>query len=508
MSTWLSSRRAPDRSDVAGTFHARRATRLPWWLTRAPMTRRDSEWHRPHPGVAALVAALAIALGMTRIGSKSLWFDETVSADFASRSFSALLPEIAGGDPNMSLYYVLLNLWRRLFGDSELALRSLSALAGAGAVVAIYALGTRLFSRRIGTFAAALLAVNEFMLQYAQTARGYTLLACLATMSCHLFVVELERPSVSARVAYVVVSAAAVYVHYFAALVLIAQLCTLLLLRRRYPLTLVRAAMAAAVIALCVPAIVFARAGGTSRIDWIPPLTLLSVPSVIVKMAGRSDALTVVFSVAVVWALQRVVREWRRERERPRDWSLLFVLLWLLVPFAIAVAVSFRRPLLQAQYLIVCLPALCLVTAAALSAIEPPKHGTWLVLLCCAVSLVRVVALYRGESIEDWRSAVRYVASEAQPHDQVAFFPPFSKAAFAYYANRSGVAMPRIAYVSAASPRRVWLVIRDFDQRGLEQRFSRLRAELGATRAESERARFNKIRIVLFERADSSLVAR
>src|SRR5215203_2624150 len=69
-------------------------------------------------GVGALLGAIAFTLGLVRIGSKSLWFDEAVSADFADRSFADLLPEITGRDPNMSLYYLLLNLWRRLFGDS------------------------------------------------------------------------------------------------------------------------------------------------------------------------------------------------------------------------------------------------------------------------------------------------------------------------------------------------------------------------------------------------------
>lgn len=463
----------------------------------------------PSAGVATLVGALAFILGLVRIGSKSFWFDEAVSADFADRSFRDLWPEITGRDPNMSLYYVLLNLWRRLFGDSEFALRSMSALAAAGAVVAIYVLGTRLFSRRTGTFAAVLLAVNAFMIEYAQTARGYTLVACLVTLSCYFFVTELARPSVGVRVAYVVVSAAAVYVHYFAALVLIAQLCALAFLERPHRMTAARIAMALAVIALCVPAVIFARAGGTGRIDWIPPLKLLSVPAVIARMAGGSETLTVVFCVAGVWAIWRIVGEWRLDGDRPRDWSLLFVLMWLLVPFVIVFGVSLRRPLFLAQYLIVCLPALCLMSAAALSAIDPRKHGTWVVSICCVLSLVRVRALVRDGSNEDWRAAERYVSSQLQLGDQLAFFPEFSRRGYAYYAKRNGLSLSGSVYHPSDSARRVWLFTRDFDNSGrLEQRLSRLRAELGVGRAGSERARFPRIRIELFERGESAAVAR
>jgi len=481
------------------------------------MNPRALDPSRPSVGVATLVGAFAFMLGMVRIGTKSVWFDEAVSADFADRSFPDLLPQITGGDPNMSLYYVLLNLWRRMFGDSEFALRSMSALAGAGAVVAVYVLGTRLFSRRTGTFAALLLAVSPFMIQYAQTARGYTLVAFLVTLSCHFFVCELARPSVGVRVAYVLVSVAAVYVHYFAALVLIAQLCALAMHGRRPRMTSARISMAVAVIVLCVPAVIFARAGGTSRIDWIPPLKLVSVPGVIVKMAGESDTLTALFCLAGVWAIWRIVSNWRLEGDRSGQWALRFVVLWVAVPFVIAFGVSLRRPLFLAQYLIVCLPALCLMSAAALSAIDPRKHGTWLVALCSVVSLVRVGVLYRAESNEDWRSAERYVSSQRRLGDEVAFFPEFSKKGFAYYAKRNGLPMSGSAYRRTElgsvyrptdSARRVWLIIRNSDTGRLERRLALQRAELGVVGAGSERARFPNIRIELFEPREPAAIAR
>ena len=462
----------------------------------------------PSAGVATLLGALTFLLGLVRIGSKSLWFDEAVSANFADRTFRDLLPEITGRDPNMSLYYVLLNLWRRTFGDSEFALRSMSALAAAGAVVAIYVLGTRLFSRRAGTFAAVLLAVNAFMFEYAQTARGYTLVACLVTLSCYLFVSELARPSAGVRVAYAVVSAAAVYVHYFAALVLIAQLCALPFLDRRPRLTTARIATALAVIALCIPAVIFARAGGTGRIDWIPPLKLLTVPDVVARLAGGSETVTVVFFVAGGWALWRILGEWRRGGDYPRDWSLLFVLMWLAVPFVIVLGVSLRRPLFLAPYLIICLPALCLLSAAALSAIDPRKHGTWVVAICCALSLFRVRALYRDRGNEDWRSAERYVASQLQPGDKLAFFPASSRMGYSYYAKRNSRPTSASVFRSGDSARRVWLIFRAADAGRLEQRLSLRRAELGAGRIGSERARFPNIRIELFQRGDSSAITR
>jgi len=77
---------------------------------------------------------LALLLNLVHLGTRSIVFDEATSANFARFGFIPLLHVIGGGDPNMGLYYALLNLWVRLFGQSEAAVRSLSAIFGALAV--------------------------------------------------------------------------------------------------------------------------------------------------------------------------------------------------------------------------------------------------------------------------------------------------------------------------------------------------------------------------------------
>lgn len=451
--------------------------------------------------VAAALAGLTFVLGLVRSGNKSLWFDEAVSAEFAGRTLRGLLPEITGGDPNMAFYYALLNLWRRLFGDGEVALRSLSALAAAGAVTALFVLGTRLFGPRAGLFAAVLLAFNAFLIEYAQMARGYTLLALLVTLSSWRFVVELERPSLGGRVVYVLVSALAVYTHYFAALVLVAQLCALLALRRRFAITPGRVAVAVALVALGVPVVVFARAGGTARISWIPPLSHLSVPIAIVKLAGRSFVLAALFGFSAAWAAWQIATSWRLRDDVEKVWRLGFVLAWLVIPFGIAIAVSFRRPVLLAQYLIVCLPALCLLTSVALKGLKPARVGTALLALFVVLSAVRLVELYRTDGLEDWRSTERNLARAIQPGDRTAFFPRFAGKAYEYYARRNGRAAGSSRdNAGVDSTRRVWLVLRDSDALRRSNELSRLRAELGAGRRRTEHARFPGISVELFER--------
>src|ERR1700733_8957431 len=139
-------------------------------------------------GDACALTLMALMLNLFRIDSTSIVLDEATSVKFARLDFIPLIPVVAGGDPNMSLYYVLLNLWVRIVGESETAVRSLSAIFGALAVCTIYVLGARLYGRTTGIVAGLMLAFNTFMMQYAQLARSYALLEVLGTLSSYLFV--------------------------------------------------------------------------------------------------------------------------------------------------------------------------------------------------------------------------------------------------------------------------------------------------------------------------------
>lgn len=126
-----------------------------------------------------LIILLAAALRFQGLGAQSLWNDEGASVVMAHRT----LPEIAihaAADIHPPGYYALLSGWVLLTGDSELALRMLSALESVLTVALVYALGRRLFGVGAGESAALLLAGNSFAIYYAQEARMYAQLALLS----------------------------------------------------------------------------------------------------------------------------------------------------------------------------------------------------------------------------------------------------------------------------------------------------------------------------------------
>jgi mannosyltransferase len=168
-----------------------------------------------YPTALVALTVLAFALAFHEIGAKSLNLDESTSLLYAREPVSQLWEVVSGGDPNGGLYYVLLNAWTRVFGDGEVAGRALIAVVAGLTVPAVALLGGRLFGRLAGLVAGLLLALDGFFVQYAQTARSYILAALLVTVSSYFFVAELERPSRSHKVGYVLARSVAIYAHSF-----------------------------------------------------------------------------------------------------------------------------------------------------------------------------------------------------------------------------------------------------------------------------------------------------
>ena len=79
--------------------------------------------------LAVLLLWVATWLRFHHLGAQSFWNDEGNSARLSERTLQLII-EGTASDIHPPLYYLLLRGWRELLGDSEFALRALSAFAG------------------------------------------------------------------------------------------------------------------------------------------------------------------------------------------------------------------------------------------------------------------------------------------------------------------------------------------------------------------------------------------
>jgi 4-amino-4-deoxy-L-arabinose transferase-like glycosyltransferase len=142
---------------------------------------------------------LATAIRWLGLGAQSLWFDEGIAWHVATQP---TLGEALTADPtNPPAYFLTLFAAARLFGETEFALRWLSAACGVLLVPLVYRLGRRLFSPRAGMWAAALTAVSPPLWWAAQEARMYAFMALLAVIAALAWHQLHRRPTRAAWIA-------------------------------------------------------------------------------------------------------------------------------------------------------------------------------------------------------------------------------------------------------------------------------------------------------------------
>ncbi len=203
----------------------------------------------------AAITGLAAVLRFATLSSQSLWLDEAQAVHELHLSFGAMLGAWSRYEWNPPLYLLVAWPWAKLFGTGEFALRSLSALLGVGLIPLIYLCGRELVSRPAGLVAAALAAVNPFMIWYSQEAREYMLLVVLCAGSLLFFARAWRRGGRRDLIWWAVLSMLALLTQYYAGF-LVAPEGLALVYRHRSRITVLALAALGAVELALLPHVV------------------------------------------------------------------------------------------------------------------------------------------------------------------------------------------------------------------------------------------------------------
>jgi MFS family permease len=162
------------------------------------------------------------------LGAQGYWIDEWNTLEIVLRPAGDLLTSIEGSGTNPPFYFMLAGAWERVFGDSEVGLRSLSAVLGTATIPLVYAATVDLAGRRAALIAAALTASSPLLVWYSQEARAYELTVFLSALAFLFFVRALEGRDNRWLWAWGLVSAIALATHYLTGAVAAAEAAALL----------------------------------------------------------------------------------------------------------------------------------------------------------------------------------------------------------------------------------------------------------------------------------------
>lgn len=376
----------------------------------------------------AFILSMVMVGGLVRffqLARESLWFDESLSALFATQPLPISIQSmLQDGLQHSPLFYLLLRPF--VSGNPiESSVRTLPAIAGVLAIPLIALLAKALFSRSTGVIAAALLGINPFHVWYSREARMYSLLALAAILAMYFFVLIIfSGPKLRYWLGLSVSSAIAYNTHHFAFFIPLVQLAFILatfkqsyVFLRAWTLSMCLAALTLLPwIATAVRSGVYWATSGTptQTAQWTDiPFTFWNFS------IGYTQNLTAPILIALLLFLAAAIYGLI-----PLHGSRLLLAIWLILPIATTFLISLRFPMYMDRYLIVALPPFILALANGLSTLSSLGHrrvATTVVVLFELFSLSRLFSDRSTYDRADWRQLGGFLEENVDPvYDRIA----------------------------------------------------------------------------------------
>jgi mannosyltransferase len=369
------------------------------------------------------IVALAFALRLYRLDVQSLWFDESLSALFASEPFAwsirAMLEE---GLHHSPLYYVLLRPFAAL-GFSEFSLRFLSAALGVLTIPLLAQLGRLTVGSEAGLLAAFLLAINPFHVWYSQEARMYTLLVVASIGAMFFLARNLQSAKLRNWLGLALFVSMGINAHHFAFFIPLIQFTFIVLsLRRNYRLLqpwVVSQLMAGLSLAPWVITVLdwghFYFSSASNRpAAWLDPLKTLwnfglgytetVTPGIVILLS--------VFAILLAFGAFSI----------PQSDVRQLLLLWLLLPPVVTFLLSLRLPMYLDRYLSVAFPPFLLLVSAGIYHLRRPVLRFVIGTVVTGAMLTGLYRAYYDTSVysrTDWRGVGQYLENNSQPGDVI-----------------------------------------------------------------------------------------
>jgi mannosyltransferase len=399
--------------------------------------------HLPAHQLVMALLLLAGALRVYGVGRQALRGDEAFSISFALQPLGDIFRAMANTEPNPPLYWLVLRGWLGAAGQSELAARWPSVLAGLLAVALTYRLGRALAGRAAGLLGMFLTAISPFLIWYAQDARVYSLLVALiaAAMWQTWRAARLNRWT--GWLAAAGLWWLALFAHYFAAFAFLSVVAAVLLA----PATRARW-KSAGLMTLGVGLAYLPWAGyvgpllaGHSK-GWILPLGFgeaLWRSALAASIGAQTGGVTqLVQEAGAVWLALLVALGAVMAFRRHRDGALWLLAVGLGPPLELWL-LSVVRPAFTEQYLIGSWPMLLILAAAGLAALARAHWANrwpgWIATAGWSLLVLFALQNYFFNPADakspNWRGVVDYLAATVRPSEVIVINLP--DPAFNYY---------------------------------------------------------------------------
>ena len=418
---------------------------------------------------------LAFALRLVNLDAFSFWTDEGLTP--LRSGYPALeilsnritIQESISQDTHPPLYYLLIHVTSRLWGETDFAYRYPSLLAGVLLVPLLYQFGRRLGGVRVGLLAALFTAVNPLQIYYGNEARMYTLLVLLGAAASYVLWRALTGADLRrSLLLYGLLAGLAFYTHYTAVFLIAGQALFWigLLWQRGYKrlifgLGILALLLAVPVIPYTVPRLF---TGAEANYYHVPPATMISDVWRFFSLGLSVDYReAVVNGVLLITAVLSLIGLWAAGTWLKRAFLLVYL---LAVVFGL-MAGSLIKPMYQGvRHIMVGSPAFLLLLGLGADyllglRLRPGNNGRvfWRVASFMFILTPLLGSLYALDNLfnnpefakDDLRALVAYVEQRAGERDVVLYNNAVLLPLHAHYQQRDDLpvtALPVYPYMA------------------------------------------------------------
>ncbi len=350
-----------------------------------------------------IFAAIVVVAGLIyshHLGTDSLGASEAYSAWAAAKpGISAIVRTPVLHDPGKQVfYYVALHYYTRIFGLSEISLRSMSVIFSLATLALVFALGREMFDDYTALAASAMWAFNPLAVVFAHTARMYSMLIALALAELLMLWRVREHPSATGAVLCGLVGAALLYTHLGGILFIGAGVAMLVrdnVRGQRNPMAWLAMAVT---LALFIPYVPVVRTQSETLIaghwlDWIG--TAYQYPLAIKVVSAAGAAAVVIWFVVGAGA------------GADRHDQLRWLGAWTIIPGLVLAAGSIAiRPMFNLRYVAPSTATFALMVAAGIARVSVK----WRNLLAAGFALIWLIMLpFDHSTPQPWRDLAEQV---------------------------------------------------------------------------------------------------
>ncbi len=365
-----------------------------------------------------IILMTGIILRFYGLTVQSYWVDElfTLSTANPSATFLESVDKVLRDLVHPPVYNVLLWVWFKIFGFTEYAGRSFSAFVGSLSIIAIYYLGKETFNKKVGLYAALIVALNYFLIYFSQEARSYILFFLLTILSYLFLFKSIRTKKMYHIILYTFFTLLLLYTHYFAFFLVASQFLIfiyfILISRTERKNLIYMGAFPFIVIALSVAPLLYNILNSDSTIA-AKNMAWCHAPTPYFFLSYMKDYFSYqVILFAMLWLLLAV----KIYQKKIKNIHIVYTLIiWIFICYFLPYVKSMiSYPILANRYTIYVLPAMILLVAVAVDSIENKKIKYIVLALIVFLSFHRLYKYdyYTKPVKEEWRKIAKHVIAD------------------------------------------------------------------------------------------------